>query len=311
MRKAQRILSIVTGLAIFFSIGCTTPVRTPRSEATLGYLTATQKDLLALPEPKGKIVVAVYSFRDQTGQYKPIPNVTSFSTAVTQGAASMLIQALKDSRWFIPVEREGLSDLLTERKIVRAKNNSNGGNGNDKKNFPSLLDAPILLQGGIVAYETNVLTGGLGAKYFGAGGSTEYRKDQVTIYLRAVDVAHGEIVKAVTTSKSILSQQVDVSLFRFVSFKRLLEVETGFTTNEPPQLCVLEAIEKAVLSLIIEGIVDKNWILKNPEDINSPVIQNYLAEKKRRIMMMSNNPGTGDDEERYADRRRHNHLRDD
>ena len=317
MRKAQRVLIAATGLAILFSMGCVTPVRVPMTKATLGYLTATQKDLRALPLPKGPIVVAVYSFRDQTGQYKPIPNVTSFSTAVTQGAASMLIQALKDSRWFIPVEREGLSDLLTERKIVRAKINGNGGNGgkggngdDKKKDFPSLLDAPVLLEGGIVAYETNVLTGGVGAKYFGAGGSTESRKDQITVYLRAVDVGRGEIVKAVNACKSILSQQVDVGLFRFVSFKRLLEVEAGFTTNEPPQLCVLEAIEKAVLSLIIEGIVDGNWVLKDPNDINLPVIQDYLKEKKERIMMMSNNPGKEGDEKQYAERRSNDRFED-
>src|SRR3546814_5035308 len=39
--------------------------------------------LRQLPPPKKKIVAAVYSFRDETGQYKSAPN-SSFSTAVTQ-----------------------------------------------------------------------------------------------------------------------------------------------------------------------------------------------------------------------------------
>ena len=86
---------------------------------TLTPETAITRDLLALPPPKGKIAVAVYGIRDQTGQYKPAPD-SSFSTAVTQGASSMLIRALQDSGWFIPVERENLQNLLTERKIVRA-----------------------------------------------------------------------------------------------------------------------------------------------------------------------------------------------
>ena len=75
--------------------------------------------MLNLPEPKGKVAVAVYGFRDQTGQYKPSPD-SSFSTAVTQGASSILVRALKLSGWFTPVERENLQNLLTERKIVRA-----------------------------------------------------------------------------------------------------------------------------------------------------------------------------------------------
>jgi len=111
------------------------------------------------------------------------------------------------------------------------------------------------------------------------GGDIEHRKDQVTIYLRAVSVENGRILKSVSTTKTILSREIHLGIFRFVSLQRLLEVETGLTRNEPPQMCVLEAIEKAVLSLIIEGILDGIWTLKNPEDINSPVIQSYLEEK--------------------------------
>ena len=53
------------------------------SPATLTPPTPSRKELFSLPKPRGKIKVAVYGFRDQTGQYKPIPNVSSFSTAVT------------------------------------------------------------------------------------------------------------------------------------------------------------------------------------------------------------------------------------
>ncbi len=268
-------------LALIMMAGCTGPRIKPSSPATLGYRTAAHRELLSLPPPKGKIVVAVYNFRDQTGQYKPLPNVSSFSTAVTQGATSMVIEALKDSGWFIPVEREGLNNLLTERKIIRAgKNGAENSSG-----LPSLLNAAIMLEGGIVAYETNVSTGGLGAKYFGIGGSTQYRKDQVTVNMRAVNVNQGEIIKTVSSTKSILSAQVDVGVFRFVSFKRLLEAEVGYTTNEPPQMCVLEAIQKAVLAMIVEGILEGNWKLQNPDDIHAPVIQRYLANRDRRVVL--------------------------
>src|SRR5690606_20738051 len=94
-----------------------------KSPAQLTPPSAATRDLVKLPAPKGKVVVAVYGFRDQTGQYKPSPD-SSFSTSVTQGAASMLVKALKDSGWFTPVERESLQELLTERRIVRALDGS-------------------------------------------------------------------------------------------------------------------------------------------------------------------------------------------
>jgi curli production assembly/transport component CsgG len=248
------------------------PYDTSVTPATLGYETIVHKDLVRLPKPKGKIVVAVYNFRDQSGQYRFSETTSTFSTAVTQGATSMLIEALRESGWFIPVERESLNNLLTERKIIRAKMDDEAG-------LPRLMHAPLMLDGAIVAYETNVHTGGLGAEYTGIGASTQYRKDQVTLYLRAVNVMSGEILNSVSTSKSILSTEVRAGVFRFVEIDELLEIEAGFTTNEPPQMCVLEALEKAVLAMIVEGILDGSWDLENPEDINHPVIQAYLAER--------------------------------
>ena len=248
------------------------------SQATLASTTVVHKQLVSLPPPEKKIVVAVYTFKDRTGQYKYSPNVATQSRAVTQGATSILIKALEDSGWFIPIEREGLGRLLKERELINTarKNYKN----NQGESLPPLLYAGVLLEGGIISYDTNVVTGGFGAKYFGLGGDVEYRKDQVTIYLRAVSVESGKILKSVSTTKTVLSKEVHLGIFRFVSLQKLLEAETGLTTNEPPQMCVLEAIEKAVLSLIIEGIVDEIWDLKNPEDIKSPVIQRYLEEKK-------------------------------
>jgi curli production assembly/transport component CsgG len=80
---------------------------------------------------------------------------------------------------------------------------------------------------------------------FWAGGSVKYRQDRVTVYLRMVSTSNGKILNSVYVSKTILSQAIDQSL-RYVNFKRLLEVETGYTTNEPIQMAVTEAIEKAV-----------------------------------------------------------------
>ena len=264
---------VVLAVLGVFLVGCGTYDQ-PLTRAGLGYKTLSQRDLQALPRPKGKIVVAVYSFRDQSGQYKFQENVANFSTAVTQGATSMLVQALRDSGWFIPVEREGLNDLLTERKIIRAK-------AGDEE-MPRLIHAPLMLDGGIIAYETDVHSGGAGAEWDGYGGSAQFRKDQVTLFLRAVDVMTGQVIQTVSANKAILSTEVRAGIFRFFEIDRLLEVEIGFATNEPPQMCVMEAIEKAVLALVIQGIVDGLWELDNPNDINHPLIQDYLDEKNGR-----------------------------
>ncbi|WP_194724536.1 CsgG/HfaB family protein [Noviherbaspirillum malthae] len=246
------------------------------ANAKLTPATGATRDLLRLPEPKGKVVAAVYGFRDQTGQYKPAPD-SSFSTAVTQGAATMLVKALKDSGWFTPVERENLQNLLTERKIVRALETPQD-KGAQTINLPALVPATIIIEGGIVAYETNVRTGGAGARYLGIGAKTQYRVDQVTISLRSVDIRSGQILNSVSTTKTIYSYELSTGVFRFVNFKELLELEGGYTRNEPSQLCVREAIEAAVGHLIVQGLQDKIWALKRESDWQSPVLRTYLQE---------------------------------
>lgn len=237
------------------------------------------RDLLRLPPPKGKVFAAVYGFRDQTGQYKPSPD-SSFSTSVTQGAASLLVKALKDSGWFTPVERESLQELLTERRIVRALDGSQGENAPGIQ-IPALIPASILIDGGIVAYESNVRTGGLGARFLGVGMSTQYRMDQVTISLRSVDIRTGRVLQSVSTTKTIFSYEARPSVYKFVNFKDLLEIEAGVTNNEPTQLCVKEAIDAAVIHLLVQGLKDGNWRLQNDTDWSHPVIQAYLNENTR------------------------------
>jgi curli production assembly/transport component CsgG len=253
-------------------------------EARLGETSDITERLTNLSLPKEPVVVGVYKFRDQTGQYKPSEVGGSFSTAVTQGATTILIKALEDSKWFVPIERENLSNLLNERRIIESTRQVYRKTSNpDEPQLPPLLYAGILLEGGIVSYDTNIITGGLGARYFGIGTSTQYRQDRITVYLRAVSTSSGKILKTVYVSKTILSQAVDASLFKYVKFKRLLEVETGFTKNEPLQLAVAEAIEKSVESLIIEGIGDKLWSPQASEAEVQELVNDYKLEEEEAI----------------------------
>ena len=219
-------------------------------------------------------MASVYSFRDLTGQYRPAP-ASSFSTAVTQGAAAFLIDALNRSGWFLTLEREGLQDLLTERKIARAVVEKKQKQGVAVADVPDLFSSDILFQGGIVAYETNIKTGGLGARYLGVGASEQYRTDQVTVNLRAVDVRTGRIINTVSTQKTIYSKELQVGVYKYIDFKELLESEAGVTTNEPVQQCVKLAVEAAVAHLIVKGVLDGNWQLKNPDDMRSDIIEQY------------------------------------
>ncbi|GAB4027934.1 CsgG/HfaB family protein [Spirosoma gilvum] len=223
--------------------------------ARLGEETPATVSLRQLPAPKEKVVAAVYKFRDLTGQYKQSETGAGFSTAVTQGTTNILLKALEESGWFVPIERENFSNLVNERRIV----SQSVSEFKEGEKLPPLLFAGILLEGGVVSYDANIITGGGGLRYFGAGASTQYRQDRVTVYLRAVATKTGRILKTIYTSKTILSQSIDASLFRYVAFKRLLETETGLTTNEPGQLAVTEAIEKAVEGMIIEGAQEGLW----------------------------------------------------
>ena len=243
------------------------------TEARIGEASQVTKRLRSLPPPEEPVVVGVYNFRDLTGQYKASEVGSTFSTAVTQGATSILIEALEDSGWFTAIERENIGNLLNERNIIRSTRQEYQGAAQNQPQVPPLLFAGVLLEGGIVSYDTNIVTGGMGARYFGVGGSTRYRQDRITIYLRAVSTSSGKILKNIYVSKTILSQAVDANLYRYVNFQRLLEAEVGFTRNEPVQLAVKEAIEKAVENLIIEGIEDDLW---KPKDVS--VAQELLAE---------------------------------
>lgn len=249
---------------------CTSTLRPFYTEPVqTGLESRVNKSLRELPKPKDKVVAAVYRFNDQTGQYKSSDQVASWSTAVTQGATSILIKAMEQSGWFIPIEREGLSNLLNERKIINATRAQN----NDNNKLPPLLFAGVILEGGIIGYDTNLITGGAGVRYFGTSISGQFRRDQVTIYLRAVSTQTGRVLKTVHTTKSILSQKLDGGLFRFIDTNRLLEAEAGYTYNEPPVMAVTEAIDDALRLLVVDGVHDGLW-----EPADSDAFYNY--EKK-------------------------------
>jgi curli production assembly/transport component CsgG len=244
--------------------------------------TETQRMLAAIPPPQRPVSIAVYDFTDQTGQFKPTETTQTFSRAVTQGAASILVKALQDAgdrSWFTIVERENLKNLLNEREIIREMRARYLGEKDvNPQALPALLFAGVLLEGGIIGYDSNTVTGGAGAAFLGIGAHTDYRQDTVTVYLRAVSVRTGEVLTTVTASKTIASKAIDGNAFKFVAFKKLLEAEAGITTNEPEQVALQQAIEKAVYGLVMEGVQLKLWNFADAK-AGWPLVYRYQQER--------------------------------
>ena len=234
-------------------------------EAVVVTLPASER-LANLPAAKYKPIVAVYRFEDLTGARKHRDNLADFSTAVTQGASAFVIDALKTAgkgTWFRVVDRGGLDNLIKERQIIRSAREEFEKKEEDKKIQP-LLFAGIIIDGGIIGYDTNIESGGRGARYLGIGSSIQYRRDSVVVSLRATSTLTGEILLNVQTKKSILSVGGGYDVFRFVDMDtKLVEIEDGNSFNESVTYATRAAIEEAVLELIYQGHDRGHWIIED------------------------------------------------
>ncbi len=215
-------------------------------------------ELLNLPPAEQKPIVAVYQFQDKSGQRKDSSSGQSFSTATTQGGVELLIDALKTAgggTWFRVVERQGLDHLVRERQIIRSgREEAAKALGVDPQKIGPMLFAGMIIEGGIIGYDTNVKTGGRGARLLGIGKSTRYQQDVVTVSIRAVSVLTGEVLLNVQSKKTILSYGGAGDIFKFVDQSTtLLEYEDGVGNNESVTYAVRTAIEAAVLELVYQG----------------------------------------------------------
>lgn len=222
-------------------------------------------ELLMLPPAEERPVVAVYGFADKTGQRKAREGIADFSTAVTQGGTEMLIDALKTAgggTWFRVVERQGLDNLVRERQLIRSARQEFAGPDGPQSVAP-LLFAGIMIEGGIIGYDTNIETGGRGARTLGIGYMRQYRRDVVTVSVRAVSVLTGEVLMNVQARKTILSYGSSGDVFRFIEQgTQLVEYEDGVGNNESVTYAVRTAIEAAVLEMVNQGHERGYWVIK-------------------------------------------------
>lgn len=261
---------IIVGLVL---TGCATNgTNTKTFKGDMPYVegTPTWEILKNLPElDQPKISIAVYRFQDLTGQRKPSTKFSQLSTAVTQGADVFVINALKcvsNGTWFQVVERNGLDNLVKERQLIRSTRDLYDGENEIEKILKPMLFAGLIIEGGIVGYDSNTQSGGQGARYFGLGLSEQYRVDQVTVSMRIVSVQTGEILLTTNVTKTIASHSSGGDVFRFLDMgTKALELETGVAVNEPVNYAIRTAIEFAVLQLIQSGEKQGFWKYKEKE----------------------------------------------
>ena len=159
-------------------------------------------------------------------------------------------------KWFKVVERKGIDNIVRERQIVKSSRESL-----DKKDdLPPLLYAGIIIEGGIIGYDSNVKSGGDGARVFGVGTNTKYTTHIVTVSLRTVSVASSEVLNTIIVEKQILSYSENTTVMKFFDMDtKTLEIETGANTNEAPSYAVQRAIAKGVYELVLDGKKKGLW----------------------------------------------------
>ncbi len=280
----MRSISIASALVLtsVTLAGCATGQQLPTPPAQLEPLTKTTLKIEQVPAPSQPVDVAVYEFPDLTGQAKPNENFAEYSRAVTQGGANLLIDVLKSAgngQWFRVVERGGLKNLVQERTLIE---NTQRAYSPGAANLPPVRFAGLILEGGIVGYDSNERTGGAGARFLGIGGDVQYRSDLVTISLRAISVQTGEVLASTTTSKQIYSYMMRGGAYKFAAPEELLEIEAGISYNDPGHLAVREGIELAVYSLIVDGLKSGLWNL-NDQAQQKKLIQDFSVSYARSL----------------------------
>ena len=264
---------ILLGIALLLS-ACSVPLNEVKSSKDIESYTDqpvpiyTKKrinELVNLPPIEGDIVpIAVYKFADLTGQRKPNSAFADLSTAVTQGSEVFLIKSLQDAghgSWFKVVERVNLDNLVKERQLIRSQRELY--EGKDAKPLTPLIVAGIMIDGGIVGYDSNLTTGGLGARFLGIGANQEYRKDEITVMLRLISINTGEVLLSVGTTKTVYSTGISANVMKFVDAgTKSVEFEAGSSINEPTTYAVRIAIEATISEMIKDGVKKKLWSFK-------------------------------------------------
>jgi hypothetical protein len=172
----------------------------------------------------------------------------------------------------------GIDNLVKERTIIKQMREAYEG-PNAKPLMPMQF-AGMILEGGLVGYDSSTTSGGAGMRIFGIGKQTQWSTDTVTVSLRAVSVNTGKVLSTVTVQKTILSTADSATALKFFDQgTQAFEAEMGLTINEPGTYATKAAVELAVVELIKEGQRKGVWDYK--QDI--PVAPLPVPEVKKEV----------------------------
>lgn len=260
-------------LSIAFILSSCSTIATTVSEKPDTMKSNIKQELESIPPVDGpQMTVAVYSFLDKTGQKKSSDTVAQLSSAVTQGAEVWVIKALQDignGSWFKVVERVGVENLIKERQMIRQAREAYEGSA--AKQLKPMLFAGLILEGGIIGYDSSISSGGAGARLLGIGAQVQYSTDVVVVAARLISVQTGEVLLSVAVTKTVLSISNKATLLKFFDTDKgpltmAVEAEIGFAGNEPVNYAVRSAIEKAIVELVKEGVNKQLWKYKTREE---------------------------------------------
>jgi curli production assembly/transport component CsgG len=179
--------------------------------------------------------------------------------------------------------------------------------GKDAKPLMPLQFAGLIMEGGIIGYDSGSESGGAAHRFLGIGSQTQYSKDTVTVSLRAVSVNTGKVLVAVTITKVVYSTADSVAVLKFLkNGTEAFEAEAGLTINEPGTLAIKATIEAAVVEMIKEGERKGVWDYKQDQPVSviplaipakavaepSPVISSEVkqTEEKKDELVQTQSP---------------------
>ena len=222
-----------------------------------------------------KIMAAVYPFRMSTDQ--PLQSIkNTLQTTAAANYTTILFEALRTSGWFVPIEHGNMGNLLNgqpDKPLVPST-------AVESASLPASQRPTIILEAGLFSHDANTLSDEAASTYFANGVSNRYRQDRATVFIRALSAQSGKVLKTIYWTRTVLSQPVDATKYRYVLVNNRKAIHTGTTSVSPDHLAIVEAIKQAISGLIIEGVRDGLWVASNLSAAQTQsVISAYETEK--------------------------------
>lgn len=153
------------------------------------------------------------------------------------GLSDLLTSALVESGQFIVVERETLSDVLSEQKLTA----SGLVNQEGAATPGSLIGASLLIKGAVTEFNEAAGGGGFGIGVAGVGVGLKSRKATVGLDIQVIDATTGQVLASYPVRENITSKSVGVDATK-------LGVNTGF--SQFLQTAIGTAARKAITTAV-------------------------------------------------------------